>query len=113
MVGGRLFIFAPCPLGFLVSDEGRIGSDEHQGLKGDTCEPEKLKKDLSLKSMDALMVYMQSLPRHPVPEVAEEDDPGNEWEAPEQEAKKKRSPAALLHERARRKARHVGVLHGI
>ena len=45
------------------------------------------------------MVYLQSLPRDPVPEVAEEDDSGNEWEAPEKK-RKKSSPAALLDDRA-------------
>lgn len=52
----------------------------------------KLKKDLSLKSMDALMEYLLSLPRDPVPEVAEEDDSGNEWEAPGKKRKKNVRP---------------------
>ncbi len=47
-----------------------------------------VKQELGLKNMDALMEYLLSLPRDPVPEDAEEDDPGNEWEAPGKRRKK-------------------------
>ena len=77
---------------FVFSDEKGIGEYHCHSLFRDAREVEKLKKDLSLKNMDALMEYLLSLPRDPVPEVVEEDDSGNEWEAPGKKRKKNVRP---------------------
>ena len=72
-----------------------------------------VKKEYGFKNMNVVLEYLLSLPRDPVPKVAEDEERDGEWEAPEKRRKKRRSPAAVLDERAGRKARHVGVLHGV
>ena len=63
-----------------------------------------VKKEYGFKNMNVVLEYLLSLPRDPVPKVAEDEERDGEWEAPEKRRKKDvRPPLYSMSELAKRR----------